>query len=320
MASKQKPFLLAITILIGAVGGANAEIKGRSDIAECSVSDATAQEIRLQASDEARLLEHQREVIGKLQKLVDSRKWKSGVPLGDQMNPTEANEFGNLQEQAKIGVLSIMYDSKRTRDIRVFARMAHIADLMDDPNYVPPADTDGEEFLLYGIIETVRDIFPVSDQELYDATTNGSCSLEQALLGEALRVIRAPQKLAKFFQIKKQIDALVVKYGQPLDPQRMTTEDQKILAAAQMTMSQYKKMLQHAKDFIFVSKIESVSKLQLAARRQSQYESPGNIDHFDVVWNSWKSSERVSAEQDKLSGVLNLINEKIPSDFAKSGN
>lgn len=320
MSSKQKSFLLAIALLISAVGGANAEIKGRSDIAECSVSDATAEEMRLQASDEARLLEHQREVLGKLEKLVASRIWKDGVPLGDQMNPTEANAFGNLQEQTKIGVLSIMYESKRTRDIQVFARMAHIADLMDDPNYLPPADTDGEEFLLYGIIETVRDIFPVSDQELDEANPNGLCSLENALVGASVAVIDAPKKLPNITQIKKTMDALALKYGKPLDGRSMTAEDRKTLEDSRLTLTIMKNMWQHARDLMFISKIESVSKLQLAARRQSQYESPGNINHFDVVWNSWKSSGRVSEQQDKISGVLNLINEKIPSDFAKSGD
>jgi hypothetical protein len=67
--------------------------------------------------------------------------------------------------------------------------------------------------------------------------------------------------------------------------------------------------------------IEGTSKKMLAALRQDQYESPGDLDYSGTTWERWKKEGRISDRDHQLTGVLNFINTKIPapiiSDWAE---
>lgn len=54
------------------------------------------------------------------------------------------------------------------------------------------------------------------------------------------------------------------------------------------------------------------------ALRADQYESPADMSYSGTNWKRWLAEGRISPAQNTASGIVNFINDKIPSDFMKN--
>lgn len=285
----------------------------------CTVTAAADNELLSQKNVFRRLLDEAAGANNKSLKFIRSRKWKDGVAIGEQMNAAEAIEFGKIQEQTSSSLLSIITEDKRERDIKVFAKMAKISAEISTNSFILPTDTNSEEYILALFVVGGQKMSPVSDDAYYESLSQrGDCNLERALIGNAERALDNRDLLKRFENFQKTAENFAVKYGKPIEPEKVTSEDRALLEAGMATVAEMERLITHSKNLVLIAKLEAVSKLQLAVRRQSQYESPGNIDHISIVWDEWRKNGKISDEQNELTRTTNLINEKIPSDFMKS--
>jgi hypothetical protein len=284
----------------------------------CTVTSATNDELSVHAIGFVRLLDRATEINKNFEKLMNSRKWKDGVAVGEQMNSAEAVEFGKLQVQTSSSLWSIIFESKRERDIKVFARMAKISAQISADSYTLPTDTNSEEYILAQFVMGGQKIFPISDDTYYESLSQrGNCNLEHALLSSAERALDNKDLLKRFESFKKSAENFAIKYGKPIVVDRMTSEDRGVFEAGKTSVAEMERMIAHSKNLVLISKLEAVSKLQLEVRRKSQYEAPENIDHISVVWDEWRKNGKITDEQNELTRFTNYINEKIPSEFTK---
>lgn len=285
----------------------------------CTIEAARLDEAHEQWASEVRGLDALTAVTQKFDKLMDSRKRKPKVPIGEQMTPKEANEFGNLQEQIKIGALRMMLDSKRRRDIRVFGRLAETAKRMQS-NFQIPQDTKSDAFLTVGFIVIGREKFQHSYKDEVDAMviSQGTCTLQNALIAEAERVLSSINSIPGLHNAGVDMRGLEEKYGVPTDRVKLDDTERLLYDRTTAVMETAINRQNYFKDFLFISRLEAVSKLQRDTRRQSQYEAPGDNAHINVVWNAWVKEGTITKDQDQLSRVLNYIDAKFPTDFMKS--
>ena len=285
----------------------------------CTVQAASLEEGKLQSAGEVRGLTHQLAIMAKFQKFMDSRKWKPNMPIGDQMTPSQANEFGNLQEQTKIGVMAMILEAHRGRDIRVFARMAEMAKRMR-AEYLPPADEKNEEFSLAAFLMVGREKFQLSDDAEVDAMamSQGKCTLQNALIAEAKRILDSIDTIPGVHNASADMTGLGQKYGSPIDRTKLDDTEKILYDRTTAAMDTAIQRQTYFKDLLFIARLEDVSKIQQDARRKSQYEALGDNNHINVVWNEWVKEGKITKEQNELSRILNYINEKFPTDLMKS--
>ena len=285
----------------------------------CTVQAASLDEGEEQSAGEVRSLTHQLAIMAKFQKFMDSRKWKPNVPIGDQMTPSQANEFGNLQEQTKIGVMAMILEARRRRDIRVFARMAEMARRMQ-AGYLPPADEKNEEFSLAGFLMVGREKFQLSDDAEVDAMvmSQGKCTLQNALHAEAKRILDSIDTIPGVHNASADMAGLGQKYGSPIDRAKLDDSEKLLFDRTTEVMDMAIHRQVYYRDLLFIARLDAVSKLQQDTRRKSQYEVPGENTHINIVWDAGVKEGKITKEQDELSRIVNYINEKFPTDLIKT--
>lgn len=283
---------------------------------KCTINAALAEDSREQSKSVVRVLYHQFAVMAKFDKLMKSRSWKHDVAVGKQMTPAEANQFGNLEEQTKIGLMSSMLESKRARDLRVFGKMVEMAKRMQG-DFEFPSDTKSDAFALVGFLLVGREKFQLSTRDEVDlmVTSQGTCTLQNSLIAEAKRTLDSLDSMPGIPSAGHFYEALGAKYGKPIDRAKL---DQNEVSAYDRNAALMRTAISrqtYFEDLLFIARLEAVSKLQRDTRRTSRYEAPGDNDHINTVWNAWVKEGKITAEQDSLSRVLNYINEKFPSDM-----
>lgn len=281
----------------------------------------------IQAAGDAESKEHAVRYIALLnQQLVEtrqwdvfmnSRKWKPGVAVGQQMTASEAKTFSKLQQQTKVGLLSTILEEKRSRDLRVFISGARVAKQMDLSRHIP-SDEGSEDYTIATILEGSRDVFAIKEVDAVPLLSQtGKCSFERALIRGAGRFSDEAVSTATLNEAQATLDRLTAKYGSPINPGTLSPSDKAAFTRSASAVDNAKSRLHYYFDLLFLARLEQVSKLQRDVRRQSQIEAPGDVDHINVVWQSWRQQGRISDGQEELTRVLNYINEKIPTEFAK---
>lgn len=285
--------------------------------AKCTIDAASNEAVVDQLKAESRLADHQLTTTAKFQALIDSHPWKENVAMGEQMTPTEANTFGNLQEQMRVGTLSMLLESKRSRDLMVFIEMADIAKRMKG-DYQLPKDENSEEYLLAVLLNVGREKYaldPASETRLLSRT--GKCDFENALIAGAGAALVSAQNVPGADRAGTDITTLAAKYGKPIDRAKLDEDEKLIFDRSRAVVTAAIGRENYAKDLLFVARLEAVSAIQQSVRRQSQFEAPGDQDHLKAVWEEWRSGGKITTAQNDLSAILNYISEKIPTNFAK---
>lgn len=285
----------------------------------CTVQAAAFEENKEDSVGVVRGLNRQIEITNKFKRFMNSRKWKHNLSVGEQMTPAEANEFGNLQEQMKIGIFGSLLEAKRGRDIHVLSQMADTAKSMLS-NFQEPKNAKSDAFALVGLLAVGRQKFQLSDTVEVDTMvmSQGKCSLQNALTAEAKRVLDSIDTIPGVHRASADMTGLGQKYGAPIDTAKLDDTEKLLYDRTTAVMDTAIKRQNYFKDLLFIARIDAVSKLQRDTRRQSQYEAPGDNAHIDVVWSDWIKEEKITKEQDELSRVVNYINERFPTEFMKS--
>lgn len=283
---------------------------------KCAVQAAARDEAVEHSKSLVRMLDGQMVVNQRFDNFMKSRKWKPKISVGEQMTPTQANEFGNLQEQIKIGLLSLMFESKRDRDIRVLGRMAELARQMKGGFAIPKEAT--EDHLLAALISAGREVMKLSENDQAEIVARqGKCDFENAAIAEARRTLDSIDKIPGLRSAIAEADTLGAKYGKPIDADKLDEDEKVTFDRARAAIEAATRRAAYYEDLLFVSRLEAVSKLQRDVRRRSQFEAPGDNAHANTVWEAWRKDGKISADQNKLSSVLNFINEKIPTEMMK---
>lgn len=286
----------------------------------CTIDAAGQEALREHTARYVGLLDAQLSTTKKFQAFMNSRKWKPGTPVGDQMTAKEAVIFGNLQEQTKIGVLTMILEDKRARDLRVLIDAAELAEKIDVDRYTPK-DEQSEEFILGALLVGARELFPTKPAQADKLLSQtGTCNLELALIAQAAKVTKRVLKMPSVDQADDLITGLAAKYGKPIDRSKLNADEKIAFDRSKYLVEQVKAELNLRDDLLFLARLEQVSKIQRDVRRESQLEAPGDNNHINEVWQRWIVQGRITASQEELSRILNFIDQKIPTEFAKSAD
>lgn len=252
-------------------------------------------------------------------KFIGSRQWKDGVPMGEQMTSAESVKFGELRQKQMSAQIAALYESKRMRDIRVISRMAVLSDKVARYGLEIPSDQASEDFTLLAILSVFDQFHVVKDEELANSVAATTpCSLEIALLREASRAIAEGERVEGLDEAIRRINQLAAQFGKPIDPKKLPPavrqEYENTLVPIVRKGMAFGEL---AANLYRLSLVEAASKKMLQAWHQDQYESPGDIKYTGTTWERWRKDGKVTETDHKMSGVINVINEKIPADAVK---
>ncbi len=252
---------------------------------------------------------------------MDSRKWTEGKPVGEQMTPADANTFGNLQQRLKGNMLANLYESKRERDIRVLSRLARLADQTARYGLELPANTESEDYFLHVLLSVIDEEFPVEFSDVLARATisrEQECDLENALLIASARAVSDAAAIDGLNEMFNSIERLTARYGSPLREQldKMPEEDRSEATTAIKIFDRSLAIRELAESLARLSLYESTSKAVLASVRQDQYEAPGDTSFSGATWTRWVKEGKVTPQQEKMTRVINVVNEKIPAVIA----
>lgn len=277
--------LLAVCLL--ATGATKAPLRIDASVLQadmhdrrCTIQAAGAAESRIEAAYLLSILGKQTANLDRWDVFMKSREWKHDVPVGEQMTPGETATFNRLQHETEVVLLAWFVEEMRTRDLRVFITGADVAKKMALYGQ-SPKDESSDEFIIAAVLKRGRYssvLKPEAEAQLLGET--GKCTFERALIVEARGVKGS--------------------LGSRIEIGKATSNSD------------------YYKDLLLLARLEHVSKLQRDVRRQSQLEAPGDADHFNVVWDRWRRENRISESEDQLSGVLNYIGKKIPTELGKN--
>jgi len=287
----------------------------------CNVQHAADQETAAHAKRSIPILDRSLRVNKEFEALMGSRKWKEGVPMVDQMSAEEASRFGELAQAQKAALFAALIESRRERDIRVIARMTRLADQVYRYGFELPKDEKSEEALLLGIVLSAEEAIPEKDRPapMEDSQFDGKCTLEVALLLAAGDVIHEVTSMPGYEEWLSKVKV----YGQYVksdpDASRLSVAEREYL---EKTFKPTSRVIMngfwYANTLLRLALVESTSKVMADALRADQYESPADMSYSGTNWKRWVGEGRISPAQNRASGIVNFINEKIPSDFMKN--
>lgn len=287
----------------------------RANADECSLEQGYSEDAALQVKEAAELAKATLRQIEAFNKLMNSREWEAGKPMGEQMSVAEASEFGRLQKQQQIAMMKHLFESRRDRDLRVIRKMAILADKISRYGLEDSVDRnqESEDFLLASVLVAARSLININLGDLSEKS-GMICNLENALKNLARQALVELDKIDGLSSAISESQRLASVYGRPIDISKLSEADRILFAqVVRPKLARGQSLLQRARDLYGLSMIESTSKKMLAALRQDQYESPGDAEYSGTTWNRWKTEGRVSDRDHQLTGVLNFINTKIPA-------
>ena len=282
---------------------------------ECSLEEGHTADFLLQAKEEAELANATLRQLEAFNKFIDSRKWDDDKPMDQQMTTAEAGQFGKFQKQQEISLMKQLFESRRDRDINVIRKLAILADKISRYGLEDTVNKDqaSEEFVLASVLLASRELLSVNLDSL-GGGVDRACSLEFALESQARDAVKDVDRIDGLSTAMTELERLMSTYGAPIDTAKLSEADRKLfLGFVRQRIVKVQALLQRAEDLYRLSMIESTSKKMLAALRQDQYESPGDLEYSGTTWKRWKEEGRVSERDHQLTGVLNFINEKIPA-------
>lgn len=285
---------------------------------KCTIRAAGDAEIAIQNSKYIKTLDQQLQGMKRWDAFMASRKWKKGVTMGEQMTPKELATFDKLRQETKVGLIATMFADKRMRDLRVFLTGANLAEQMRLQKETSKNEAS-EEFIIAAILVGGREALKANAEEAAPIIAqSGQCTFERALIAEANRTTDITRMSATVDAAQAVLERLAGKHGKPINPDVLQPDERAQFDEAVLSVSRTSAQVNYFTDLLLLARMERVSKLQRDVREQSLIEAPGDNDHINVVWETWKKEGRISADQDQLSRVLNFINTKIPGEFSKT--
>lgn len=286
----------------------------------CAPDLATADAFQEQLGRTARLAEASLAVLQEYQEFIGTREWKADVPLGEQMSSEEAEKFGTLRQRLLSQQFAQLLESKRERDIRIIGRMAILADKAARYGIETPEDEHTENYKLVAVLLAMRKLFPVDTESILALSVDGvGCSLDKALFSDALSAAKSAFQVDGWKEAVDALDELAKKYGTPVDEELMDAETRHHYRRVLVPIiGSVKSKLWLSEDLYRLGELEQVSKLMVESRRQSFYEAPGDFRSSGKTWDRWVATGKITARQEKLSGVINGLDEIIPSKFSRT--
>jgi hypothetical protein len=289
---------------------------------ECSLEEGYAADNAAQLINMGNLAEGSLRQIQKFEKLLNSKNWEDGKPMSQQMDAKEASEFGEHKKLQEIMLMKQLTESKRERDIQVIRRLGTLADKVYRYGLVDTIKTnqDAKDQLLIQILIRSREIISVKLDDI-NIPSDKVCNLENALKNIAQTTASEAVSVKDLDAVMEELNLLARKYGAPIDPEKLNDSQRKrFFTYLEPKIRKAQTLLQQAEDVYRLSMLEGVSKKMLAARRQDQFDSPGDLDYSGTTWDRWKQEGRVTEHEHRLTGILNFINENIPSSVINGWN
>ena len=254
--------------------------------------------------------------LDNFQKFMNSRKWKDGVPMGEQMTTAEAVRFGELRQQIMDQNLLSLHFSKRDRDIDVLYRMAIIADKTARYGFDVPTDEKSKDYIANLFLFGARDVLPVDEKKLAPLISGNEkqpCSLEVGLLKAAFEALSEFMGVEGKGEAFATLTALAQKYGRPLDGSKMTPAEFEKYSLAMPIYEKAASRMTLSNDLQRLAIIENASKILFASWQQDQTAAPGQIEHVGATVQEWLRSGKLNKDQEKAIQILGAVNERLPA-------
>lgn len=286
----------------------------------CNVQQTADQEMATHAKRSIPILERSLRINKDFETFMGSRKWEDGVPMSDQMSTAEATTFGELSQAQKVALFAALIESRRERDIRVIARMSRLADQTYRYGLEPPKDENSEDALLLGIMLGLEKVIPPKDRPkpIEEDEADAICTLERALLVAGGDVVHEVTRMPGYEEWLAKVSVYERYKKNNVDTPQMPPADRDYFVKTfEPTSRVIMNGLWYANTLLRLALVESTSKVMADALRADQYESPADMGYSGTNWKRWVAEGRISSAQNSASGIVNFINEKIPSDFMK---
>jgi hypothetical protein len=292
---------------------AHAEQASRCDLAKAADAEFTRQ-----TGLSARLVDISRSTLGQFDSLMKSRTWQQDSPAREQMNPDERLRLAGIQVQMQANLVARLFESRRERDIRVIARMAHIAESLAGERPAVPVDQGSDDYFLVTLLSGLESATRPSLEESTTADVR-ACTLEHALWDAAVIVANEGAAMPELTHMASTTSKLAQKYGNPIPPpEDLEPEDQQLFESLVPTLQRLRAKRRHAESLMKLALLESTSKAMLRAWHQDQSEMPGDISYTGTTWQRWARQGLLTPGQHQMVAVLNAINQRIPADTPAS--
>jgi hypothetical protein len=204
---------------------------------------------------------------------------------------------------------SLLYESRRSRDIRVILEARRLAEAMARDGIPEQPVVDGADGFLGAVVREMRETMPVDPRELYGPESTASdCSLESALRDAAAAALGKVARMQGFVEIKDTLNRLVEVYGRPLDPERMSDADRERFTVKLLpVIHEAQANTAIAADLIRLAHLESASRMLWAAHRD---------DVFGASLREWRTTAHITSDQTAAAYVIELIDDQIPAETA----
>lgn len=283
----------------------------------CSVDAAGAEEMKVASLESLRISEQTFPVLAAFGEFMNSRDWESGVAVGEQMNAEESAEFTILQQRQTALTIASLNIARRQKHIEILLALSDLARGMADDGVDLPEE-DSHEWKLFQLIAVMEEVLPVDVDALLEASDE--CSLEQALLAQAQRVVtRVYSEMSTINEALAESVRLREKYGD-VSPADMEEQDREYFQQrVEPVIESFQMQVAYAENLARLSLLAAVSLRILESQRNDQYEIPNDMEAIGTTWRRWIDEGSVSEQETVASGVFGVINDMFPSDFVSEG-
>lgn len=296
--------------LLAIVGLSLAAIS-HSSAATCDLSAAAKETFSAQRQREAQVHLQLVETGKQIEALTGSTDWSKMDAIRESLSADDQPRLDALLNRRKEFTLERVHETNRLRDILLISRLATIAHQHSEGAAHVPDDKESIDYKLTGVLLAARDVLPVEFEEAASYKPGTDCTFETALQQAALAA--ANQFRAQAAHLTE-IRTLAAKYGQPLDPKKMSAEDaasyEKLAPLARKALAVSTLSL----DLARLAKIEAASKLMFEALGVDQSEAPGKVEHVGSTWTRWSDDGRLSKEQKEAANLVMYFYRKFPAE------
>jgi hypothetical protein len=314
--TKTRRFLWAALVLLALpLWSANAAPADPADVVVCPPDEALKRLEDYNRNLNADLGQKQIPILNEMQALT-SKAQNPSLPVGAQLTKADQDHFQQLREQLIALQAKETINSGYLRDSRVISHAAKVAYEMSQGRTFNDNDPD---YFYYGIVKFLSIQNPRAE---ITTPKDGECSIEAGLHFDERLVLREFDRITPSF--KEAVDRLTViaqRYG--LDTKQegwvekiANLQDQQTARAYMGTVIKVRQLRDYVTNLENLKDLERVSILGFQSDAEDLRVAHTEAE-LNKVGTGW--AERAKAYDERtqlLGGFLNMIAQKMPSDFS----
>jgi hypothetical protein len=309
---KHIPILPVVTLFV-LIGSANAQ---GVDLKVCPLEDALRLIQNYSVELNARIADQEMPLMRSMEQLSEKGAAHPDRPVGESLTPAERTQFQELRfhmlqlDTQKIGISGYL------RDARVISKMAEVAYATSQAHTYAENDPD---FYYSTVLSFLRMQHPASELKTTTPSKPDECTIETGLHFYEQLMMHQIARLANFEEAQKRLNAISQKYKldtkQPDWVEKIPSGTDKQTAKSNMgTLNQGFTMVNYIND---LENLKALNTVALAGYWSDMDDAnkAHNEEELSKMGTSFPEKAKQMGERAVfLSGLLNMIAQKVPSD------